>query len=195
MIGKIKGKLDEISKNVGLIETSGGVYYQITLTSSFIKDHKLAQEVVLFTYLQVREDALVLYGFETKEESDFFTILLTVPGVGPKTAFTVISFAKITELLAAVKNQNVQYFTRIPGLGRKTTMKIMLELSSKLKEQFDLGKLYLSDDDKTVIDALISLGFKSFDAKALLSKIPPTLSVEEKIREGLRLSNLEKKKV
>lgn len=195
MIGKIKGKLDEIAKNVGLIETTGGVYYQITLTPSFIKNHRTGQVVMLFTYLQVREDALILYGFESKQESDFFKILLTVPGVGPKTAFTVISFAKIEELLTAVKNQNVEYFTRIPGLGRKTTMKIMLELSSKLKEQFDLGKLYLSDDDKTVIDALISLGFKSPDAKALLSKIPQSLSIEEKIREGLRLSNLDKKKV
>ena len=84
MIGKLKGKLVEVDKNVGLIETSGGVFYQVFLPPYFLSLSVLAQ-VVIYTYLQVRDDALVLFGFETKEQHDFFLLLLTVSGVGPKT--------------------------------------------------------------------------------------------------------------
>ena len=186
MIGKIKGKLTEIEGNLGLIETSGGVYYQVYLTPSVISLQKDKSEIEVYTYLQVREDALVLFGFLSKQEFDFFKLLLSVSGVGPKTAFSVISFSKINELISAVKDNEIDYFTKVPGLGKKTAMKIILELSQKLESEFKLEKMYLSEDDKTVIDALISLGFKSNEAKKILSGLPKNLSLEEKIKEGLR---------
>jgi len=186
MIGKLKGKLIEISGNIGLIETAGGVGYQIFLTPSIISSHRLNQSVDYYTYLQVREDALILFGFETKKELDFFKLLLTVPGVGPKTAFSVISFGKVDEIISAIKENDVEYFSRIPGLGKKTAMKIMLELSQKMKQEFKLEKTYLSEEDKTVVDALIALGFRAQEAQAALKKIPQNLSIEDKIKEAIK---------
>ncbi|OGK14669.1 Holliday junction DNA helicase RuvA [Candidatus Roizmanbacteria bacterium RIFCSPHIGHO2_02_FULL_37_15] len=188
MIGKIKGELVEIDGNLGLIMTSGGVFYQVYLTPSILKNYKKKIEVEVYTYLQVREDALVLFGFESKAEYDFFKLLLGVSGVGPKTAFSIISFSRIDDITEAVKKNSTDYFSRIPGLGKKTALKIILELSEKLDAEFKLEKMYLSEDDKTVVDALVSLGFKSNEAKKILGQLPNKISIENKIKEAIRLA-------
>ncbi len=131
MIGKLKGILSEVNQNIGLIETPGGVFYHRHLTSSLISHTPPTSSIILYTYLQVHDDALVLFGFQTRAEHDFFLMLLTVPGVGPKTAFSIVSFTDSNKLLAAVKENDVDYFTTIPGLGKKTAMKIILELTQK----------------------------------------------------------------
>ncbi|MFA6016485.1 MAG: Holliday junction branch migration protein RuvA [Patescibacteria group bacterium] len=186
MIGKLKGKLVEVDKNIGLIETSGGVFYQVFLPPSLVTRHQPLSTIELYTYLQVRDDALILFGFETKQQHDFFLLLLTVSGVGPKTAFSVISAIPLDQLVQFVQSNDVDSFTKVPGLGRKTAMKIILELSSKLKSDFDMAKMVLSDDDQTAVSALVSLGYKSFDAKKIISKLPKNLTVEEKIKEALK---------
>jgi Holliday junction DNA helicase RuvA len=89
-------------------------------------------------------------------------------------------------LISAVQTNDVAYFSKIPGLGKKTAMKIILELSQKLKSEFDMQKMNLSDEDKTVVDALMALGYKSQEAKQALSKISKGLSIEEKIKEALK---------
>lgn len=185
MIGKLKGKLVEVDSNVGLIETSGGVFYQVFLPAKALAQEGLHNSIELYTYLQVRDDALVLFGFETKKHHDFFKLLLTVSGVGPKTAFSVISLVPLDSLVKFVTSNDVDGF-KVPGLGRKTAMKIILELSGKLKTDFDMTKMILSDDDQTAVSALVSLGYKSFDAKKIVSKLPKNLSVEEKIKEALK---------
>ena len=189
MIGKLKGKLVEVEGNIGLIETPSGIFYQVFLPSSFLSLHPTPyplQPIELYTYLQVRDDALVLFGFETKKHHDFFKLLLSVSGVGPKTAFSVISNIPLVTLVSSVTSNDVDAFTKVPGLGRKTAMKIILELSSKLKSEFDMSKMVLSDDDQTAVSALVSLGYKSYDAKKLVSKLPKNLTVEEKIKEALK---------
>ncbi len=189
MIGKLKGKLVEVDKNIGLIETSGGVFYQVFLPSSLISLISPDSPIELYTYLQVRDDALILFGFETKKHHDFFKLLLTVSGVGPKTAFSVISYLPLDLLVKSVQSNDINSFTQVPGLGKKTAMKIILELSSQLKIDFDMKNMVLSDDDQTVIGALVSLGYKTHDAKKILSKLPKNLSVEEKIKEALKTSH------
>ena len=187
MIGKIKGKLVEIDSNIGLIETASGLSYNVFLPSSLLSSLKFPISIDLYTYLQVRDDALVLFGFESKKEYKLFLQLISVSGVGPKTAFNIISFTKVDPLVIAVKENNIDYFTKVPGLGKKTAMKIILELSQKMKEEFSMEKMYLSEDDKVVVDALVSLGFKSQEAKKVLQKIPKNLSVEERIKKGLQM--------
>lgn len=187
MIGKIKGKLIETDQNIGLIETDSGISYSVYITPSVISSYKINSAIELYTHLQVREDALVLFGFLSKNEYLFFIMLLSVPGIGPKTAFLIISFSKIAELTEAIKRNNVDYFAHIPGLGKKTAMKIILELSQKLKSEFTFKNLYLSEEDKLVIDALISLGFKSQQARSLFNKIPKNLPVEDRIKQALKL--------
>ncbi len=195
MIGKIKGKLTELDGNTGLIETSSGLSYEVFLTANALSKNKINSVLEIYTYLQIREDAHVLFGFETKNEHKLFKMLLSVPGVGPRTAFSVVSFSKEEELLLAVRENDISYFERVPGLGKKTAMKILLELSHKLNSEFELKKMYLSEKDKTVIDALVSLGFKTHEARKIFSKIPTNLTLEEKIRASLRLITPDKKNV
>lgn len=194
MIGKIKGKLTECDGNLGLVETTSGISYHIFLTPTLLKKYPLGSVVDIYTYLQVREDALILFGFQSKEEYEVYKMLLTVSGVGPKTAYNVISFSNLRGLFEAVHNNNSDYFTRIPGLGKKTALKILLELSQKMGEEFKLEKTYLTEDDKIVIEALVSLGFKSLEAKHILSQIPKELSVEKRITEAIRLASNPKDK-
>ncbi|MFA9288488.1 MAG: Holliday junction branch migration protein RuvA [Weeksellaceae bacterium] len=190
MIGKIKGTLVEREGNVALIETSTGIFYEAYVTNQCIASIIPPAQVELYTFLNVREDALTLFAFETKQEYKMFKMLLDVPGVGPKSAFSIVSFSKNDELITAVKKQDSTFLTRIPGLGKKTALKILLELSSKLNTEFHLEPTAQSEEDQTVIDALMSLGFKSTDITKILPKIADLPSVEEKITEGIRhLSN------
>jgi len=186
MIGKIKGKLVELTENFGLIETSGGVFYQIYLTPNFIKKYPINTNVEVYTFLEVKEDALNLYGFETRKEHQFFLNLLTVSSVGAKTAFSVISFLTVDEIIKAVQENNIEMLAQVPRLGKKTAAKIILELSQRLKKDFTLANLYLSDEDKMVIDTLIALGYKAVEAKKIFAKIPKNLSLEEKIKWALK---------
>ncbi|OGK62420.1 Holliday junction DNA helicase RuvA [Candidatus Roizmanbacteria bacterium RIFOXYB2_FULL_38_10] len=188
MIGKIKGTLTSIENSVGLIETSGGVSYELYLTSRLLSTVTVGHEVEVFTYLQVRDDAFVLFGFKEKDEHHFFKLLLTVPGVGPKTAFSVVSNTITSDLFTAVKENNIDYFTQVPGLGKKTAMKIILELSQKIKSEFKFDRVQLSDEDKIVIDALVALGYKTHEAKTLFQRLPNNLSIEDKIKHALKLT-------
>ncbi len=187
MIGKLKGVLSEIDGNIGLIQTASGISYYAYLTPSLISQISPKAPIEVYTYLQVREDAHTLFAFGTKDEYSLFQLLLSVSGVGPKTAYLVISYAKVNELIQAVKDNDIDFFSRIRGLGKKTAMKIILELSQKLKQEFELKKMYLSEEDKTVVDALVALGFKSHDATGIISKLPKKLSIEEKIKEALKM--------
>lgn len=186
MIGKIKGILLEVEGNIGLIETPSGLSYEVYLTTPCVGRAILDNPISLYTHFHVREDLQVLFGFESKNEMNLFKLLLSVSGVGPKTAFSVISFAPIDEFIRAVRENDADFFAKVPGLGRKTALKIILELSQKLHAEFKLKETYLSDDDKTVIDALVSLGFRAADARKILDKIDKSLPLQEKIRLALR---------
>ncbi|MBI2051172.1 Holliday junction branch migration protein RuvA [Candidatus Roizmanbacteria bacterium] len=188
MIGKLAGILVGVDGNIGLIETESGVAYEVTLTPA-LATKKLPSNVQIYTYLQVRENAHVLFGFDTPKQKELFKTLIGVSGVGPKTAFSIISFSKVDELTKAVQENDVDYFRQVPGLGKKTAMKLILELSQKLNTEFELKKMYLSEEDKMVIDTLVALGFKTQDAKNILPKLPKNLSVEERVREGIKLAS------
>lgn len=193
MIGKVKGTLTEIDGNKGLVETESGLFYEIFLTPQLLSSAAMGSSVEVYTFLQVREDAHILFGFSSKNEKKLFELLIGISGVGPKTAYGVVSFSSEDELFAAVRSNDVDFFSKVPGLGRKTAMKIILELSQKLKSEFQMEKMYMSEEDKLVVDALVSLGFKSSEAKSMLSKLPKDLSLEEKIKEGLRYASPQKK--
>ncbi len=189
MIGKIKGILTEIEGNVGLIEITSGISYEVYLTPQLLTSAGLPQPIEIYTYHHIREDTQILFGFKEKKEYHIFKLLLSVSGVGPKTAYTVISYSNVENLIKAATTNDLEHFAQIPGLGKKTAMKLLLELSQKLNAEFKLEKMFLSDEDKTVVDALISLGFKNADAKKLLSQLPKDLPLEEKIKESIRLAS------
>lgn len=187
MIGKLKGILSYIDRNNCLIDTVGGVSYELYTTPSFLLKNKVGDVVEIITYLQVKDDGLVLFGFENKDDHSFFKMLLTVSGVGPKTAFNIISSSKTEEIIKGIKENNVSVFSGILGLGKKTALKIILELSGKLNARYELPNDVVSDDNKTVIAALTSLGFTPQEARTVLPKIQNDQSVEKRISQAIKL--------
>ena len=187
MIAKLTGILSEFDEKKAIIDTSSGVSYELFVTPTALSHKQVGDEIIVFTHLQVRDDAHVLFGFGNPEEKNFFHLLLTVPGVGPKTAFGITSHISFQQAVDAVRSNTVKVFSEIPGIGKKTAMKIVLELSQKFKTEFKFEQ-QLSQDDKTVIDALVELGYKKSEAQQLFEKLPKELSIEKKIQEALRMS-------
>jgi Holliday junction DNA helicase RuvA len=187
MIAKLTGILSEFNDKTAVIDTNSGVGYELFITPSALSQKQLGDEITVHTHLQVRDDAHVLFGFLNAEEKSFFHLLLSVPGVGPKTAFSIVSHVSFEQAVEAVRTNSVKLFSEIPGIGKKTAMKIVLELSQKFKTEFKFEQ-HLSSDDKTVIDALVELGYKKSEAQQLFEKLPKELSIEKKIQEALRMT-------
>ncbi len=187
MIAKLTGVLAEYTESTALIDTASGLSYELFITPSALSGKQLGDEFTVYTHLQVRDDAHVLFGFTDSQEKQFFHLLLSVPGVGPKTAFSIVCHISFEDAIEAVRTNSVQVFSKISGIGKKTAMKILLELSAKFKTEFKFEQ-HLSSDDKTVIDALVELGYKKAEAQQLFEKIPKQLSIEKKIQEALRMS-------
>jgi Holliday junction DNA helicase RuvA len=187
MIAKLTGILAEYDDKSAVIDTASGVSYELFITPTALSGKHIGSDVIVYTHLQVREDAHVLFGFANADEKQFFHLLLSVQGVGPKTAFAIVSRISFAQAVEAVRTNSVRAFSEIPGIGKKTAMKILLELSAKFKTEFKFEQ-HLSADDKTVIDALVELGYKKSDAQKLFEKLPKELSVEKKIQAALRMS-------
>jgi len=185
MIGKIKGDLIEIDGNEGLIETSAGISYRVYLPTTLLSN-VLPYPIDIYTYLQIREDQHVLYGFDTKEQYKMFQMLLSVDGVGPKTAHGVVSKMGVKDIVKSVQNKDVESFTKVPGLGKKTAQKILLELSSKLKTELDIGSIIEVTVDTDALAALVSLGYRVNEAREMLKTIDTQLPVEIQVKSALQ---------
>lgn len=187
MIGKITGTLIETSGTTGYIETASGLTYLVHIPPRFISHTNTSEQITLYTHLHVREDALVLYGFEQHKIYTLFLDLISISGVGPKAGFTISSYLSYEEISQAILTNDVDTLTRVPGLGKKTAMKIILELSQKMKRNIDISDISVSDDDQTIIDTLLALGFESQKVRTVTRKLPDDISLEEKIKEAIRL--------
>lgn len=184
MIGKITGILQEIRGNQAYIETTSGVTYLAYILPSLA--HNIGSQVQVYTHLDVKEDALVLYAFETQDEYRLYLKLIAIDGIGAKLAFNICSFAKPENIIGAVTGQDIEFFKKIPGVGKKTAQRILLELSGIVGTEFDLSSLAISQDDLTVLDALESLGFSKKDSQPALSSLPKDLTIEEKIQQVIQ---------
>jgi holliday junction DNA helicase RuvA len=185
MIGKITGTLTEYVGTNGLIETNSGVGYLVALPpSAFGK--KLPVPFSIYTHHHVREDADLLFGFDSTDSLRMFHMVLSVSGVGPKTAYTVVSYASAGRLRDAVVHNDLSVFTSIPGLGKKTAMKIILELSGKLDKDFAFEKLHLDESDQSVMQALQALGYSAEEARKTVPEISKELPMEQRITEAIR---------
>jgi holliday junction DNA helicase RuvA len=185
MIGKIRGVITEIDEGQVYIETASGVTYKLYATPSILSHQN--KEVSVYTYLDVKEDSLTLFAFETKAEYKMYKKLIAIDGVGPKLAYTVCSYTVPEEIILAVTNNNIEFFKKIRGIGLKTAQRIVLELSSSIGKDVNIGSMIYSKDDMTTVDALVSLGFKREESMNTLKSINASLSIEEKIREAIKL--------
>ena len=181
MIARVRGR-PVANTPEGLVVDVGGVGYLLAATPSAVRLADGAQEVSLHTYLHVREDALQLYGFAEAGERELFVQLLSVNGVGPKVALAIVSGSPAAELRRAIVREDTARFQAIPGIGKKTAERIVLEL----KEKLGTVEPAAPTGDLVARDALVELGWTLVDADRALADVDETLPVEEQVRLALR---------
>ncbi|HEY5099737.1 MAG TPA: Holliday junction branch migration protein RuvA [Gaiellaceae bacterium] len=181
MIAQLRGK-PVASTPEGLVLDVGGVGYLVAATPAAVRKASGVDEVTIETYMVVREDALQLYGFAERAERDLFVQLLTVNGVGPKVALAIVSGSPADELRRAIVREDIARFVAIPGIGKKTAERIVLEL----KEKVGVLEAMAPTGDLVARDALVELGWSVLDAERALQDVDETLPVEEQVRAALR---------
>jgi holliday junction DNA helicase RuvA len=169
----------------GLVVEVGGVGYLVSVTPSVVRRADGATEVTVETYLHVREDTLQLYGFADAGERSLFVQLLGVSGIGPKVALAVVSSASPDELRRAIALRDSARFQAIPGIGKKTAERIVLELEGSIA---DAPAIAEAGDPRELVarDALVELGYSLVEAEQALANVDPELPVEERVRVALR---------
>ena len=187
MIGRLTGTLIEKQPPMIAIDVQGVAYELDVPMSTLYQLPATGLATTLYTHLVVREDAHLLYGFATDEERQLFRKLLRVNGVGARTALAVLSGLSVQELHQAVALQETGRITRVPGIGKKTAERLMLELKDKLSGDGGTlaGGAPTPRDD--ALRALLALGYNEKEASAALAKVAPDLSVSESIRHALQL--------
>ena len=195
MIGQLKGKL--ISKNPPeiLLEVGGIGYELLCPMSTFYQFDSDQKDILLYTHLSIKDDSHTLFGFITKDEKNLFRELIRVNGVGPKVALAILSHLSVSSLVECIINENAELLAKTPGIGKKTALKVIVELQDRLDkvELTSASTLAMSNkvgqnpNTKQALAALQSLGFKVKEANKMLSTIEDqTLSTEQLIRLALR---------
>jgi len=181
MIARLRGT-PVASTPEGLLLDVGGVGYLVAATPSALRKVDGAKEVTVETYLHVREDAMQLYGFADRGERELFIQLLTVNGIGPKVALAIVSGSPADELRRAIVREDTARFVAIPGIGKKTAERIVLELKEKL------GEPSTASGDAHVVarDALVELGYSVLEAERALAHVDAELPPEERVRLALK---------
>ena len=187
MIARLRGTVVG-STPEGLVLDVNGVGYLVAATPSVLRKAAPGDELTVETYLNVREDALNLYGFADRAERELFTQLLTVNGVGPKVALAIVSGSPAEELRRAIVREDAARFQAIPGIGKKTAERIVLELKEKIGATVDITPAGGGELDAHVVarDALVELGYSLVDAERALAETDPDAPAEERVRQALR---------
>lgn len=187
MIGRIQGVLVEKSFPQ-VIVSCNGVGYEIDVPmSTFYPLPRPGEEVTLLTHMVVREDAHLLFGFLTAAERAAFRQLLKISGVGPKVALSVLSGLSVDELSAAVAAGDAGRLTKVPGIGKKTAERLVLELRDKLPKATSAVRGEGSAAGGDVVNALLALGYNEREAQATVKQLPAELQLADAIRQALKL--------
>ncbi len=189
MIAQLRGILLEKHPQQAIVEC-GGVGYDVAIpVSTYTALPDLGHEVKLRIHTHVREDAIQLFGFASASELDLFGRLISVSGIGPKLANTVLSGVQAEDLKAAIRSGDVQRLTRVPGIGKKTAERLLLELKGKLGPDLAaaVGINRAVPVASDVLQALIALGYSEKEAAAAIKKLPDGLPVSDAIRQALKL--------
>jgi Holliday junction DNA helicase RuvA len=186
MIGRLSGIL--LEKNPPqLIVDCNGVGYEVGVPmSTFYNLPGLGEKVVLLTYLAVREDAQLLYGFGTAEERNVFKQLIKISGIGARTALSILSGMSVSDLSNAVTRQEAGRLTKIPGIGKKTAERLLLELKGKLGADLGDGGTVMNDATSDILNALAALGYSDKEATLALKQVPAGANVSDGIKLALK---------
>lgn len=187
MIACLNGLLLEKTPPFIVLDCSGVGYEVEVPMSTFYQLPEVGDKLILLTHMVVREDAQLLYGFATKQEKDTFRQLLKINGVGAKSALAILSGMSVDDLTEAVANQDVALMTRVPGIGKKTAERLLLELKGK----FDISNVVSTSGEpksskQDVLNALLALGYGEREASASVKALDKDIGVSEGIKEALQ---------
>ena len=182
MIGSLKGVVSFVGAGYALIDV-GGVGYKVRVPGASLSVFQSGAGVSVFTYLAVRENALDLYGFRSRAELEFFEMLLSVSGIGPKSALAILSLAPADTLKRAIAGGDATYLTKISGIGKKTAEKIVVELKDKLGGAQGAAGILVGADTEA-LEALEALGYSLRDAREAVGKAKGE-TAQEKIKSAL----------
>lgn len=181
MYAYIEGIIKDIKPSYIVLDHEG-IGYLILSPNPF--SYQLDSKIKIFTYQHVREDVIALYGFKTNEAKDLFIRLISVSGIGPKSAMSLLASDRIDEIVVAIEEGNVKFLTKFPGIGIKSAQQIILDLKGKLVEdETELVKPHTND----VIDALSALGYSKVEIKKVMKKLDVDQPVEKMIKDALQL--------
>lgn len=185
MIGHLEGIVKKVSAGT-VIVSCGGVGYKVAATKETLARLRKDEAAALWTHLAVREDSLDLYGFLREEELHFFGLLLTVSGIGPKSALAILDIATTDALRSAISAGSASYLTKVSGIGKKTAEKIILELRDKVGAAESGSAAALSGDEEAM-EAMRSLGYSAQEARDALRNVPSEITKPgERLRAALK---------
>ena len=186
MIGRLSGILLEKNPPQLLLDCNGVGYEVSVPMSTFYNLPGLGEKVVLLTHFVVREDAQLLYGFGNAEEREVFRQLIRIAGVGARTALSILSGLSVAELGSAITLQESGRLTRIPGIGKKTAERLLLELKGKLGADIGAGSAQHGDASSDILNALLALGYSDKEATLAMKQVPAGTGVSEGIKLALK---------
>jgi Holliday junction DNA helicase RuvA len=186
MIGRLTGQLAEKNPPEILVDCHGVGYEVLVPMSTFYNLPGLGEKVSLLTHFVVREDAQILYGFGSTAERAAFRQLIKISGVGPRTALSVLSGMSVQDLSQAVTRQEVGRIIKVPGIGKKTAERLLLELKGKLGADIGVPVSVADDAQSDILQALVALGYSDRDAALALKALPPEVGVSDGIKLALK---------
>ena len=179
MFGYIKGTVKLLTSNQIVLDNNG-IGYLVFVANPY--SYELEKDYLVYVYNYIREDENSLYGFKTLEEKDLFLRLINVKGLGPKTAMPMFASGSVNGIIDAIERENILYLTKFPKVGEKLARQLILDLKGKLAAS---GAPTSSNEE--LIEVLMSLGYKQADIKKILPHIGEDLSIEEQVKEALKL--------
>lgn len=187
MIGKLTGTLLEKNPPEVLVDCAGVGYEVQVPMSTFYNLPATGGKVALLTHFVVREDAQLLFGFGTARERQTFRELIKISGIGPRMALAVLSGMSVDDLAEAVSQQQAGRLVKVPGIGKKTAERLLLELKGRIGAESGAQSLFASNSDQNdILQALLALGYSDKEAAATLKKLPPEVGVSEGIKMALK---------
>jgi len=195
MIGFLRGKATILTSDYVIVDTNG-VGYRVFVSATTRAHIRLNEEISLFIYTAVREDAIILYGFFTEAEYNAFTLLISVSGIGPKGALSALSSITVENLYKAIQNKETSVLTKLSGIGKKTAERMILELKDKVafegEESDEDANIEIATSGDILSEAksaLIALGYNASEIAPVLKKVKAKDSVENIIKEALKILN------
>ena len=187
MITRLSGTIVDKTPKYVVVETSG-VGYKIFASPQTLSELKKEEVVEIWTYLAVRENALDLYGFLSRDELDFFELLIGISGIGPKGALGILSVVDVATLNSAISLGDTSYLTKVSGIGKKSAEKIILELKDKIGILESADQTSYMKEETEAIEALKALGYRHEEAREALKQVSSdTKGVSERVREALKI--------